>query len=109
MATELEPTAGPWATDYRKVPGGYAQEVFDSNGKTIATCAWYPVQVSDTTTATNRAANGRLIACAPEMLDALRQCVIALAHASANDPTYDAAYKAADAAIAKAVGMAANA
>lgn len=53
-------------------------------------------------------ANADLIAAAPEMLDALRQCVIALAHASANDPTYDAAYKAADAAIAKAMGMAAN-
>lgn len=56
----------------------------------------------------NGRANADLIAAAPEMLDALRQCVIALAHASANDPTHDAAYKAADAAIAKAMGMAAN-
>lgn len=106
MRQELEATPGPWATDYRKVAGGYAQEVFDSNGKTIATCAWYPVQVSDTTTATNRAANGRLIACAPEMLDVLLQW-------QNSDKDYDAAErlnarKVRDAVIAKALGMAAN-
>lgn len=59
----LRPTAGPWHTDYRKTArGGYAQEVFDANGEVIATLAWYPVKVSDTTTATNREANALLIA-----------------------------------------------
>lgn len=102
MATELEPTAGPWATDYRKVPGGYAQEVFDSNGKTIATCAWYPVQVSDTTTATNRAANARLIAAAPELL---ALCERAAVHVR---PTCSDLYDELMAVIVKATGMAAN-
>jgi len=58
-------TKEPWATEYRKTAlGQYSQEVFDSEGQVIASMAWYPVKVSETTTATNREANARrIVAC----------------------------------------------
>jgi hypothetical protein len=65
-------TPGPWSHDYRKtVRNGMAHEVFDGTGELIATVAWYPVKLNDTTTTTNREANARLIAAAPDLLEAL--------------------------------------
>lgn len=57
-------TPEPWATDYRERPDGmFAQEVFDANGETIATLAWFPVD-SGVGTTTNREANARrIVAC----------------------------------------------
>lgn len=55
-------TPEPWATDYRERHDGmFAQEVFDANGETIATLAWFPVD-SGVGTTTNREANARRIA-----------------------------------------------
>lgn len=113
MRQELDPTPGPWATEYRKVPGGYAQEVFDSAGKTIATCAWYPAQVSDTTIATNREANARLIATAPELLDlaqaVLRAAAEDLITNTSDEDTTGVLLDFARLTVAKATGLAANA
>ena len=67
-------TAGPWSTEYRKTAlGGYAQEIFAADGGLIATAAWHPVKLSDTTTTTDREANARLIAAAPDRYDALSE------------------------------------
>lgn len=57
-------TNEPWATEYRERPDGmFAQEIFDEDGETIATMAWYPVKV-DIGTATNREDNARrIVAC----------------------------------------------
>lgn len=72
-------TPGPWSHDYRKTGRvGYSQEVFDQTGELIATAAWYPVKLDDVTTTTNREANARLIASAPDLLAAAihaRMCV----------------------------------
>lgn len=62
--TELSHTKEPWATEYRQSAGGYAQEIFDADGQVIATAAWYIVQVSPGTIATNRVENARrIVAC----------------------------------------------
>lgn len=75
-------TPGPWATEYRATSrGGYAQEIFDSKGELIATAAWYPIKYSVTTTTTNREANARLIAAAPDLLEAIEE---ALSHCGAS-------------------------
>lgn len=57
-------TNEPWATEYRERPDGmFAQEIFDADGETIATMAWYPVKV-EIGTATNREDNARrIVAC----------------------------------------------
>lgn len=57
-------TREPWATDYRERPDDmFAQEVFDANGETIATLAWFQVD-SGVGTTTNREANAlRIVAC----------------------------------------------
>lgn len=69
-------TPGPWSHDYRKtVRNGMAQEVFDGTGELIATVAWYPVKLNDTTTTTNREANARLIAAAPQMAAAIAEAL----------------------------------
>lgn len=66
-------TPGPWGQSHRKREDGmYATEVYDAKGETIATCAWYPVPLGGGHTATNRDANARLIAAAPDLLDACR-------------------------------------
>jgi hypothetical protein len=74
--SEFKGTPGPWSHDYRKSrSGGYSHEVFDQDGELIATAAWYPVKLDDVTTTTNREANARLIAAAPDLL-ALAEMVI---------------------------------
>lgn len=62
--SELSHTKEPWSTEYRQSAGGYAQEIFDADGQVIATAAWYIVQVSPETIATNREQNARrIVAC----------------------------------------------
>ena len=83
-------TPGPWATEYRATSrGGYAQEIFDSKGELIATAAWYPIKYSVTTTTTNREANARLIAAAPDLLEALIKA-LPYVECAEDDPAYKA-------------------
>jgi hypothetical protein len=97
-------TPGPWATEYMKSSrGGYAQQIFDANGVLVATAAWYPVRVSESTTATNREANARLIAAAPDLLEAL-EAMYEMFNGNGITPDDDAAIIAARSAIAKATG-----
>lgn len=47
----------------KRLDGMYSTELFDENGETVATAAWYPVKTENGTT-TNREANARrLVAC----------------------------------------------
>ena len=78
--SEQQHTKEPWANEYRKsICGGYAKEIFDASGITIASIAWYPVKISPNTTGTNGEANARRIvaavnACAGIHTDYLEQC-----------------------------------
>jgi hypothetical protein len=59
-------TAEPWATAYRATGNedDMAQEIFDTDGRTIATLAWYRVRKDERTTGTNREENARrIVAC----------------------------------------------
>jgi hypothetical protein len=62
---ELGITKGEWKQSHRKIPndpeGMYSTQVYDRNGKTIATLAWYSVQKGNVIT-TTREANAILIA-----------------------------------------------
>ena len=69
-------TPGPWLAEHRAVyGGGYNTEVFSATHGVIAICGWTPKPLGDGVTGTYRAANARLIAAAPELLDALRAAV----------------------------------
>lgn len=63
--SDTKHTAEPWATAYRERGGGsQAQEIFDSDGLTIATLSWYAVRKDEKTVTTNRAENARrIVAC----------------------------------------------
>jgi len=50
----------------------YATQIYDESGETIATAAWYPIRIDDRTVSTNREANARLMASAPELLAAAK-------------------------------------
>lgn len=62
VALSEKATPGEWGTDYRKTARGFAQEVFDADGSTIATMAWHAVPLNETTTTTDREPNAQLIA-----------------------------------------------
>ncbi len=72
---ELKHTPGPWACSHRLIfaTGMYSTQVYDNNGETIASIAWYPIK-NGNVTSTNRDDNARLIAAAPAMLDMLIEC-----------------------------------
>lgn len=94
-------TPGPWDWSHREIPGGnYSTQVYDANGKEIATIAWYPVRENNVTT-TSRVANARLIAAAPDLLSATIQVEAILAQII--DQPSDTLNKL-RAAIAKATG-----
>lgn len=98
-------TPGPWGWSHREIHSGdYSTQVYDANEKEIATIAWYPVRQNNITT-TSREANARLIAAAPDLLEALEMCTKAMASVLPDFNPYDqAAYDKARAAIAKATG-----
>ena len=69
--SEAKFTKGPWNQSHRKTKsGGYSTQVYDSDGETICTLAWYPVPTEKGFT-TNRSENANLIACAPDMYEML--------------------------------------
>lgn len=66
-------TKGPWSQSHRKTKsGGYSTQVYDSDGETICTLAWYAVPTERGFT-TNRSENAQLIACAPDMYEMLER------------------------------------
>lgn len=104
--TELKHTPGPWGWSHREIPSGnYSTQVYDANEKEIATIAWYPVRQNNITT-TSREANARLIAAAPELLEALRELIsIVHIHQTATENRFAwAEMPLAAEAIAKATG-----
>ena len=58
-------TEGKLSYQHRKRKDGmYSTEIFDEDGETVFTAAWYPVKTEDGGTVTNREANARrLVAC----------------------------------------------
>ncbi|MBN9601852.1 MAG: hypothetical protein J0G33_02865 [Afipia felis] len=70
-------TPGPWSWSHRKIPGDrdgvYSTQIYDSAGVTIADASWYPIK-GHRYVSTNRDANARLIAAAPDLLAALEEC-----------------------------------
>jgi hypothetical protein len=59
--SETRHTPTPWETSYReRSNGSYGQDIYDSNGATIATCEWYSVP-TPTGFVTNRTANAEFI------------------------------------------------
>lgn len=74
--SEGKHTPGPWKQSHRKQPNGdYITQVYCAGGETIANVAWYPVELGDGITGTSRGANARLIAAAPDLLEALQQSI----------------------------------
>ena len=75
---DLKFTPGPWFQSHREGDDGmYRTQVYDKNGETIASLAWYPYTVGNNTY-TLRDQNAKLIAAAPELLEALIQLVYEL-------------------------------
>jgi hypothetical protein len=75
MNAELKHTPGPWFQAHRPDSEGmYSTEVFDKEGVTIATLAWYPYTIGNTTH-TLRDPNAKLIAAAPDLLKALEEYI----------------------------------
>lgn len=71
--SEGKHTPGPWKQSHRKQPNGdYITQVYCAGGETIANVAWYPVELGDGITGTSRGANARLIAAAPDLLEACK-------------------------------------
>jgi hypothetical protein len=81
--SETRHTPTPWETSYReRSNGSYGQDIYDSNGATIATCEWYSVP-TPTGFVTNRTANAEFIVRAvnshQQLVEALRACATRLA------------------------------
>lgn len=78
-AVEKMHTPAPWQFEHRVTADGhnYATEVFDKDGRTIATCSWYSIKTPYGYT-TNREENARVIAAAPTMLAEMKKLAQAL-------------------------------
>ena len=104
-------TPGPWEAKHRAGHDNqYRTEIFSAEHGGIATCAWTPKNCGNGVTGTYREANARLIAAAPDLLEALqaaRSELWRLLDAKGIHPKdirqWPEALKA-DAAIAKATG-----
>lgn len=100
-------TPGLWHYSHREgADGMYRTEVFSEQHGGIATCDWTPKHCGNGVTATYREANARLIAAAPDLLEALRAMVSAQ-HAGPISDGMLAAWKQGKSAIEKAMGGAA--
>jgi hypothetical protein len=96
-------TPGPWKFSHRKGNDGmYRTEVFSDVHGGIAVCGWTLKHCGNGVTATYREDNARLIAAAPDLLEALNALVAA--HGSILDLRESDELKLARAAIAKATG-----
>ena len=71
--TQFKGTKGKWNQSHRITDkdGNYSTEVYCDKGQTIATLSWYPNNDIKGVTTTDREANAKLIAAAPELLKAL--------------------------------------
>jgi hypothetical protein len=97
----MKHTPGPWFQEHRKKANGmYATEVFDKEGQTIATLAWHSKKIGNVTI-TDREANARLIAAAPDLLDALQKISKELRTSNDRMKMIEAIEKLTNAALAK--------
>lgn len=95
-------TPGPWRILRENVDGDVETQILSADGNSLMGDAryypWVPAYEAD----------WLLIAAAPELLEALRKAVLALAHICESDPQdarlYGATYQAVSDAIAKATG-----
>lgn len=109
-------TPGKWYQSHRQIPndenGGYATQVYTEDGETIATLHWYPMPPQKeihngkevSVTGTYRSANARLIAAAPELLEALIEIDRLYGDRSDYIGEYKKAWEKTKAAIKKAQG-----
>ena len=89
-------TAGPWRVARASLYAGNDLNVDSYEHGYVALCGKRGDEVAE--------ANANLIAAAPEMLDALRRAVLALAFAAETSPAMHDDYEAVSAAIKKATG-----
>jgi phage tail protein X len=70
-------TQGQWSQSHRETEtnGNYSTEVYCDRGDTIATLSWYANTEVKGVISTYREANAKLIAAAPELLEALQGVV----------------------------------
>lgn len=103
----VQHTPGPWFHAHRKGNDGmFRTEVFSEQHGGVAACDWTPKHCGNGVTATYREANARLIAAAPDLLDAL-QSLVDMDVSYQRGPRVEEAVNKARYAIAKATGGAA--
>jgi len=97
-------TPGPWVVHQRpREPYEHGHHVTTEDGLTICSVTYQlPSRTPMGVEETKRIANARLIAAAPDLLEALSGCVEHMEHST---PQGQAAYEAARTAIAKATGQ----
>lgn len=98
MTTQTKHTAGPWAVS---MPGG--QTTFNGRRVTV-TARGSMVADLDWNTPLENMANARLIAAAPELLEAVNNLLDYVVIPEQRDSGYQAAVEQAEAALAKARG-----
>lgn len=87
---ETKFTKGKWRQSHRVKPDGmYRTEVYDEEGKTICTLAWHKVPIEGGYV-TDREANAKLIAAAPEMFEAIERLIQAFSQ------TFEDEYRSTD-------------
>ena len=109
----MKHTPGKWLQSHREIPndkdGMYATQVYTEDGETIATLEWYAMPINeDGAIGTYRAENAKLIAAAPDLLEALQGLIYGIKmNVHFDTPTeqhkYNEALRNANAAIEKAI------